>query len=263
MTAPNVSFPAKTHISLRLPTFLLESVDAHAEKENISRTDALVYYLQAGLEFKDAIAHEPSREEQMFMAIQNELADIKALLQAEQLAVPVPVLEPSSLAALVNKQNKENAAVESDAKTEEKDKEDSVEETDSCEHVTTGEVPCEEEPLEQADAPEQTDTPEQTEDFDASCKKLEKAVAKAAKEISAIEKVWLYGAAAEREELADDSIDLCIKTENDEKLKSKHLEAFVAAIEEKMSRTVKVVLRHEGNKELKQALKNKVELYKK
>lgn len=50
----NTTSSAKTHVSLRLPTSILESIDAHAEKEHISRTEAFVYYLQTGLEISDA-----------------------------------------------------------------------------------------------------------------------------------------------------------------------------------------------------------------
>ena len=96
-----------------------------------------------------------------------------------------------------------------------------------------------------------------------SLKKLEKAVSKAAKDIASIEKVWLYGSAADAKEVEDSSIDLCVKTEDDDKLKSKHLDAFVAIIEEKTGKQVNVVLKHEAGKDLKQEMKNRVELYKK
>ena len=52
--ATNTTSSAKTHVSLRLPTSILESIDAHAEKEHISRTEAFVNYLQTGLEISDA-----------------------------------------------------------------------------------------------------------------------------------------------------------------------------------------------------------------
>lgn len=61
--ATNTTSSAKTHVSLRLPTSILESIDAHAEKEHISRTEAFVYYLQTGLEISDAQANEPSKDE--------------------------------------------------------------------------------------------------------------------------------------------------------------------------------------------------------
>ena len=54
-----------------------------------------------------------------------------------------------------------------------------------------------------------------------------------------------------------------MKTEDDDKLKSKHLDAFVAIIEEKSGKQVNVVLKHEAGKDLKQEMKNRVELYKK
>lgn len=414
MASPNTTSSAKTHVSLRLPTYILESIDAHAEKESISRTEAFVFYLQTGLDIADTKANEPSKDESMLQSIQEELAEIKAMLRSQQMGQPV------SFEAIENETEVEDAAdVEDEAddfttsdavsfppldNTEAEDAEEAFEEassgatdeaedeefatdsdTDADEQVVATEEDDEdedrtaeseafaetyfsasdavsEETLEdtddedevfeadEAEEPEEIDEddgddfsdsdtvmeePEsdisslyaigetegfteikplddlsdfttsdalsedadsdeaEDEDFatvedfttsdavsfdDAdytyaeaddrseedtlSQKKLEKAVAKAAKDISAIEKVWLYGPAAESKEITESSIDLCVKTEDDE-IKSKHLEAFVAAVEEKTGKLVNVILRHEVSKDQKQTMKNKVELYKK
>ena len=88
--ATNTTSSAKTHVSLRLPTSILESIDAHAEKEHISRTEAFVYYLQTGLEISDAQANEPSKDEMLLQSIQDDLTVIKALLQTQPGAETAP-----------------------------------------------------------------------------------------------------------------------------------------------------------------------------
>lgn len=88
--ATNTTSSAKTHVSLRLPTSILESIDAHAEKEHISRTEAFVYYLQTGLEISDAQANEPSKDEVLLQSIQDDLTVIKALLQTQPGAETAP-----------------------------------------------------------------------------------------------------------------------------------------------------------------------------
>ena len=88
--ATNTTSSAKTHVSLRLPTSILESIDAHAEKEHISRTEAFVYYLQTGLEISDAQANEPSKDEVLLQSIQDDLTVIKALLQTQPGAATAP-----------------------------------------------------------------------------------------------------------------------------------------------------------------------------
>lgn len=88
--ATNTTSSAKTHVSLRLPTSILESIDAHAEKEHISRTEAFVYYLQTGLEISDAQANEPSKDEVLLQSIQDDLTVIKALLQTQPGAAAAP-----------------------------------------------------------------------------------------------------------------------------------------------------------------------------
>ena len=88
--ATNTTSSAKTHVSLRLPTSILESIDAHAEKEHISRTEAFVYYLQTGLEISDAQANEPSKDEVLLRSIQDDLTVIKALLQTQPGAATAP-----------------------------------------------------------------------------------------------------------------------------------------------------------------------------
>lgn len=88
--ATNTTSSAKTHVSLRLPTSILESIDAHAEKEHISRTEAFVYYLQTGLEISDAQANEPSKDEVLLQSIQDDLTVIKALLQTQPGAATTP-----------------------------------------------------------------------------------------------------------------------------------------------------------------------------
>lgn len=145
-----------------------------------------------------------------------------------------------------------------------------VDELDEASEFTTSDAVSEEDPAEEVDT---VDPSEDESDFTTSdateggevlsLKKLEKAVSKAAKDIASIEKVWLYGSAADAKEIEGSSIDLCVKTEDDDKLKSKHLDAFVAIIEEKTGKQVNVVLKHEAGKDLKQDMKNKVELYKK
>lgn len=414
MASPNTTSSAKTHVSLRLPTYILESIDAHAEKESISRTEAFVFYLQTGLDIADTKANEPSKDESMLQSIQEELAEIKAMLRSQQMDQPVSfeaiedetesedaadaedeaddfttsdavsfppldnteaevaeeTFEEESLDATDEAEDEEFAtdsdtdADEQIVVTEEDDEgedrtaeseafaetyfsasdavsEETLEDTDDEDEVFEADEAEEPEKIDEDDEDDFSDSdavmeePEsdisslyaigetegfteikpledlsdfttsdalsedadsdeaEDEDFataedfttsdavsfdDAdytyaeaddhseedtlSQKKLEKAVAKAAKDISAIEKVWLYGPAAESKEITESSIDLCVKTEDDE-IKSKHLEAFVAAVEEKTGKLVNVILRHEVSKDQKQTMKNKVELYKK
>lgn len=475
MASTNSTATAKTHVSLRLPTYLLESIDAHAERESISRTEAFVFYLQTGLDIADVKADEPSKDESMLMSIQEDLAEIKALLQqgAGQ-AVPaqaiaeavVPAVEATSAftpeEAAESETYAEDAFTGSDAvseetavnEPEEEPEADSVEtsseepsesaysaeeraeaETEAEEDYTTSDAVSEEmfsapetaseeafvlhetddepesddededreddtdelaeeegmfstsdaveeepsssvfslyasgdsegyteiKPVESIDdfttsdavnaeeiesddededglieeasmfstsdaekeepqemnsfypfatsdddesdfdtedtgedetfgedidegeddeASDEKDAVEESYDFDTSdavdyeeiedevdpCdealsyKKLEKAVAKASKQIDFIEKVWLFGPAADEEEITAPVLDLCVKTEDDKKLKSKHLDPYIAAIEEKTGKIVNVVLRHEI--EDKSELQNRVELYK-
>lgn len=463
MASTNSTTPAKTHVSLRLPTYLLESIDAHAERENISRTEAFVFYLQTGLDIADVKAEEPSKDESMLMSIQEDLAEIKALLQqgttqaapAQTIAgSAVPTNEAShALTAeeaseseayaeenfagsdavfeetLANESEEESneassnnvyaaeeqtetevvaeaeaeedyaasAAVseetfsthitaseevfvtheadeEADDEPEAENKDennegdtsglaeeenmfstpDTIEEEpsnpvfslyasgDSEEYteikpvesmsdfttsdaVATEEVDsddedelAEEESLfsasdieeddsqemnsfssfatndniendveeehidenEDDEASSEDEAPEEAYDLDTSdaidheeiedevdpCnealsyKKLEKAVAKASKQIDYIEKVWLFGPAANEEEISAPMLDLCVKTEDDKKLKSKHLDPYISAIEEKTGKIVNVVLRHEV--EDKSELQNRIEIYK-
>lgn len=454
MASTNSTATAKTHVSLRLPTYLLESIDAHAERESISRTEAFVFYLQTGLDIADVKADEPSKDESMLMSIQEDLAEIKALLQqgagqaipAQAVAEAVaPAVEATSIftseeAAESEAYAEENfmgsdavseetAAGEPEAELEEAEEasneeatsaysaeeraeaeaeaeedyttsdaiseeafsvteaddepkseeageddeveiaeeasmfstSDAVEEestssvfslyasgdsegyteikpVESMDDFTTSDAVAieevesgdedenglieeesmfstsdaeEEDPqemssfysfatsdddeddfdIEDADededfdegedgASDEDETIEESYDFDTSdavdyeevegeidpCdealsyKKLEKAVAKASKQIDFIEKVWLFGPAADEEEITAPVLDLCVKTEDDKKLKSKHLDPYIAAIEEKTGKIVNVVLRHEI--EDKSELQNRVELYK-
>lgn len=388
MASPNTTSSAKTHVSLRLPTYILESIDAHAEKESISRTEAFVFYLQTGLDIADTKANEPSKDETMLQSIQEELAEIKALLLGQQAGQPVQfeaieeddetadeaddfttsdavsfpaevAEDPAEEEPLSDTEDDENddareeapsdegssdeendQVAESEAfaeayfsgsdavseevleETEEVDEEEDVFETededddeddftdsdavaeapsssvsslyavgetegfteikplDDLSEFTTSDALSADDDFEEPGDEDLTDeanefTTSDAVSFDAadyeqadaegdvlSQKKLEKAVAKAAKDISAIEKVWLYGPAAESKEITDSSLDLCVKTEDDD-IKPKHLEAFVAAVEEKTGKLVNVILRHEVSKEQKQTMKNKVELYKK
>ena len=338
--ATNTTSSAKTHVSLRLPTSILESIDAHAEKEHISRTEAFVYYLQTGLEISDAQANEPSKNEMLLQSIQDDLTVIKALLQTQPDAATMPhpytvpaveipeepaqeeaitseftasdeVEEPEEaqeveenegedegVAVSLESEPEPDLADEAEALAEEDystsdatsneepsasayslyaiGEEESfteikpVDELDEASDFTASDAVSEEEPAEEIDT---VDTIEDESDFatsDApegsealSLKKLEKAVSKTAKDITSIEKIWLYGSAADAKEIEGASIDLCVKTEDDDKLKSKHLDAFVAMVEEKTGKQVNVVLKHEAGKDLKQDMKNKVELYKK
>ncbi len=454
MASTNSTATAKTHVSLKLPTYLLESIDAHAERESISRTEAFVFYLQTGLDIADVKADEPSKDESMLMSIQEDLAEIKALLQqgagqaipAQAVAEAVaPAVEATSIftseeaaeseayaeenfmgsdavseetagdepeAELEEAEEasneeatsaysaEERAEAEAEAeedyttsdaiseeafsapeaddepKSEEADEDDEVEiaeeasmfsTSDAVEEESTSSVfslyasgdsegyteikPVEsmddfttsdavaieevesddededslieeasmfsasdaeeEDPQEMSsfysftssnddendfdtedadededfdededDASDEDETIEESYDFDTSdavdyeeveseidpCdealsyKKLEKAVAKASKQIDFIEKVWLFGPAANEEEITAPVLDLCVKTEDDKKLKSKHLDPYIAAIEEKTGKIVNVVLRHEI--EDKSELQNRVELYK-
>lgn len=334
--ATNTTSSAKTHVSLRLPTSILESIDAHAEKEHISRTEAFVYYLQTGLEISDAQANEPSKDEVPLQSIQDDLTVIKALLQTQPGAATTPhpytvpaveipeepaqaeavasefttsdeveepeeaqeVEEDEGVAVSLESEPEPDLAEEAEALAEEDystsdatsseesstaayslyaiGEEESfteikpVDELDEASEFTTSDAVSEEEPAEEIDTvdpfEDESDftTSDATEGGEAlSLKKLEKAVSKAAKDIASIEKVWLYGSAADAKEVEDSSIDLCVKTEDDDKLKSKHLDAFVAIIEEKTGKQVNVVLKHEAGKDLKQEMKNRVELYKK
>ena len=324
--ATNTTSSAKTHVSLRLPTSILESIDAHAEKEHISRTEAFVYYLQTGLEISDAQANEPSKDEVLLQSIQDDPTVIKALLQTQPGAATAP--HPYTVPAVeIPEEPAQEEAVASEFTTsdevEEPEETQEVEE-DEDEGVTvslksepepdlaeeaealaeedysTSDATSREEsstaayslyaigeeesfteikPVDELDEASEFTTSdavypsEDESDFTTSdateggevlsLKKLEKAVSKAAKDIASIEKVWLYGSAADAKEIEGSSIDLCVKTEDDDKLKSKHLDAFVAIIEEKTGKQVNVVLKHEAGKDLKQDMKNKVELYKK
>jgi hypothetical protein len=443
MASTNSTATAKTHVSLRLPTYILESIDAHAERESISRTEAFVFYLQTGLDIADTKAKEPSKDESMLMSIQEDLAEIKALLQqgagqavsaqAVTEAV-VPAIEATSSMTAEEAANSEAYAEEnfsgSDAVFEETSEEefeevaspsafsveertwaeaeaegnyttsdavseetfssheanndledenmasenapseraeemsmfstsDAVEEEPSSsafslyatgdsegyteikpvesmdsfatsdavaleeveiddeddneleEDMFTTSDAVEEEPqkmnsfysfttdndaeddivaqdldedegiddgddeasedeaieeaydFETSDAPDYEDLEDEVDPADEalSYKKLEKAVAKASKQIDFIEKVWLFGPAANEEEITTPVLDLCVKTEDDKKLKSKHLDPYVAAIEEKTGKIVNIVLRHEV--EDKSELQNRIELYKK
>lgn len=463
MASTNSTATAKTHVSLRLPTYLLESIDAHAERESISRTEAFVFYLQTGLDIADVKAEEPSKDESMLMSIQEDLAEIKALLQqgaspsapAQAIAeAPAPAVEASSvftteetaeseayaeenfmasdavseemfadkLAEMPDEASSgdaftteeraeaeaeaeenyttsdavseeafpapdavsENAftSLETDDETEDEDEatvesnesdtnelaeeesmfstsdavmEEATEEPSSSvfslyangdseeyteikpvesidEFTTSDAIALEEiesddededglieeesmfstsdaeeeelqatssfysfatsadleDDLEDIDVDENEDgrpsdedeAIEEAYDFDTSdavdreeieaeidpCdealsyKKLEKAVAKASKQIDFIEKVWLFGPAANEEEITSPVLDLCVKTEDDKKLKSKHLDPFISTIEEKTGKITNVVLRHEI--EDKSELQNRIEIYK-
>lgn len=472
MASTNSTATAKTHVSLRLPTYLLESIDAHAERESISRTEAFVFYLQTGLDIADVKAEEPSKDESMLMSIQEDLAEIKALLQqgaspsapAQAIAeAPAPAVEASSVftteeaaeseayaeenfmasdavseelfadkleemsdevpsddiftaeeRAEAEAEAEENYTTsdavseeafpapdtvsknaftshEADDETEDKDEtadesnesdanelaeeesmfstsdavmEEATEEpsssvfslyangdseeyteikpVESIDEFTTSDAialeeiesddededelieeesmfstsDAEEEPqatssfysfatsadleddLEDIDVDEnegfddsedenedgrpsdEDEAIEEAYDFDTSdavdleeieaeidpCdetlsyKKLEKAVAKASKQIDFIEKVWLFGPAANEEEITSPVLDLCVKTEDDKKLKSKHLDPFISTIEEKTGKITNVVLRHEI--EDKSELQNRIEIYK-
>lgn len=301
--ATNTTSSAKTHVSLRLPTSILESIDAHAEKEHISRTEAFVYYLQTGLEISDAQANEPSKDEVLLQSIQDDLTVIKALLQTQPGAATAPhpytvpaveipeeptqeeavasefttsdeVEEPEEtqeveededegVTVSLKSEPEPDLAEEAEALAEEDystsdatSREESstaayslyaigeeesfteikpVDELDEASEFTTSDAVSEEDPAEEVDT---VDPSEDESDFTTSdateggevlsLKKLEKAVSKAAKDIASIEKVWLYGSAADAKEIEGSSIDLCVKTEDDDKLKSKHLDAFVA-----------------------------------
>ena len=321
--ATNTTSSAKTHVSLRLPTSILESIDAHAEKEHISRTEAFVYYLQTGLEISDAQANEPSKDEVLLQSIQDDLTVIKALLQTQPGAATAPhpytvpaveiPEEPAQEEAVASEFTTSDEVEEPEETQEVEEDEDEgvtvslqsepepdlaeeaealaeedystsdatsseesstaayslyaigeeesfteikpVDELDEASEFTTSDAVSEESDFTTSDATEGGEV--------LSLKKLEKAVSKAAKDIASIEKVWLYGSAADAKEIEGSSIDLCVKTEDDDKLKSKHLDAFVAIIEEKTGKQVNVVLKHEAGKDLKQDMKNKVELYKK
>lgn len=469
MASTNSTATAKTHVSLRLPTYLLESIDAHAERESISRTEAFVFYLQTGLDIADVKAEEPSKDESMLMSIQEDLAEIKALLQqgaspsapAQAIAeAPAPAVEASSVftteeaaeseayaeenfmasdavseemfvdkleemsdeapsddiftveeRAEAEAEAEENYTTsdavseeafsapdtvsenvftshEADDETEDKDEtadesnesdtnelaeeesmfstsdavmEEAAEEpsssvfslyangdsegyteikpVESIDEFTTSDAIALEEiesddededglieeesmfstsdaeeeelqatssfysfatsaDLEDIDVDEnegfddsedenedgrpsdEDEAIEEAYDFDTSdavdreeieaeidpCdealsyKKLEKAVAKASKQIDFIEKVWLFGPAANEEEITSPVLDLCVKTEDDKKLKSKHLDPFISTIEEKTGKITNVVLRHEI--EDKSELQNRIEIYK-
>lgn len=472
MASTNSTATAKTHVSLRLPTYLLESIDAHAERESISRTEAFVFYLQTGLDIADVKAEEPSKDESMLMSIQEDLAEIKALLQqgaspsapAQAIAeAPAPAVEASSVftteeaaeseayaeenfmasdavseemfadkleemsdeassgdaftteeraeaeaeaeenyttsdavseeafpapgavsenaftshetddetededeATIASIENDANELAEeesvfstSDAVMEEATEEPSssvfslyangdseeyteIKPVESIDEFTTSDAvaleeiesddededelieeesmfstsDAEEEPqatssfysfetsadleddLEDIDADEnegfddgedenedgqpsdENEAIEEAYDFDTSdavdreeieaeidpCdealsyKKLEKAVAKASKQIDFIEKVWLFGPAANEEEITSPVLDLCVKTEDDKKLKPKHLDPYISTIEEKTGKITNVVLRHEI--EDKSELQNRIEIYK-
>lgn len=362
--ATNTTASAKTHVSLRLPTYILESIDAHAEKESISRTEAFVFYLQTGLDIADTKADEPSKDESMLMAIQDELAEIKALLQGDANPVvreqtvqsPDQASENADIELSPEKKEAEREAEEaaaeeyaevnftasdavfeagratgedekstessafggqatpeapaeaeeiaeedfsdSDALTEESaseavsslyaigDTENFTEikpladpseftTSDATYEETAGDEDAEmdeaasfaedEDSFSTSDAifEDESDADAEEEDEVLSQKKLEKAVAKAAKDIASIEKIWLYGPAAESKEITDAAIDLCVKAEDDEKIKSKHLEAFVEALEAKTGKVVSVVLKNAvDDEETKQALKNKIVIYK-
>lgn len=475
MASTNSTATAKTHVSLRLPTYLLESIDAHAERESISRTEAFVFYLQTGLDIADVKADEPSKDESMLMSIQEDLAEIKALLQqgaapsvpAQAIAETIaPVVEAPSVftseeaakseayaeenfmgsdavseETLANEpeeasdeassnsiyateeraeaeaeaeenyttsdavseetfsthevvledafashetddepENEDEAAIEdngndtdelveeenmfttSDAVMEETAEEpsnsvfalyangdseeyteikpvESIDDFTTSDAITFEEVESDDEnedklaeeesmfstsdaeeeesqeannfysfatdvdledDVDSANADEdesfdegededgnednqssdEDETVEELYDFDTSdavdyeeaedevdpCdealsyKKLEKAVAKASKQIDFIEKVWLFGPAADEEEITVPVLDLCVKTEDDKKLKSKHLDPYISTIEEKTGKITNVVLRHEI--EDKSELQNRIEIYK-
>lgn len=94
--ATNTTSSAKTHVSLRLPTSILESIDAHAEKEHISRTEAFVYYLQTGLEISDAQANEPSKDEVLLasrMISRSSKRSCKLSLVLRLPLIPTPFLQ--------------------------------------------------------------------------------------------------------------------------------------------------------------------------
>lgn len=317
MATNNSSASAKTHVSLRLPTYILESIDAHAEKENISRTEAFVFYLQTGLDIADNKEKEPSKDELLLQSIQNDLTVIKAMLaspeylqqvSAEDAAAAVEAEQAQTAATAESEAVAESEFSASDAVAEEpfaqeeepsNNDAEAVEEAAEAEEVVepvdefttsdavsedelsaevtfTAEEAEEEELVEeveeesaddQAEAELVESSEEELAEEDAenalSQKKLEKAVSKAAKQIDAIEKVWLYGPAADEKEITAPIVDLCVKAEDD-KIKPKHVDAFVAALEEKTGKTVKVALKHEAkDDEAKQAMKNKVEIYKK
>lgn len=376
MASNNSSSTAKTHVSLRLPTYLLEAIDAHAEKENISRTEAFVHYLQTGLDIADAKAEEPSKSELLLQNIQDDITVIKALLSTqpvvltevdddmfddsdavEEVFEATPSVgdtegvasefatsdeveavdevvediedEPSAYSTeeraaseeaaedytgsdAVFAETYETVTDESDvietshevvednneystsdavfdnmyasgsANEEERDDEDLRESLfDDSDEVEEGSTDvtfyAEEseeayvEEVENDTAKDEAETSyyesveetldEQTSENALSFKKLEKAVTKAAKQVSSIEKVWVYGAAAEEKEVTTPIIDLCVKA-SDDKIKSKHLEAFVTAVEERTHKTVSVMLKHDVTDDDKLAMKNKVEVYK-
>lgn len=354
MASTNSSTTAKPHVSLRLPTYILESIDAHAEKESISRTEAFVFYLQTGLDIADTKANEPSKDESMLRSIQEELTEIKALIQSQQGAAVSLQAQPRTDAALSSHDDEEIARAEQEAEEEfttsdaevemtlesegvepessafgddefenaEEDEfttsdavasiyandeaeayteikplgvtsdfdtsdavydaaeiendgeyaENDEESTEDEEEFDDSDALFEEEESAEDDAESDSDDEDLFSDSDAvfedeesdetlSYKKLEKAVTKASKQIDLVEKVWIFGAAANESEIIDPSIDLCVKTEDDKKLKPKHLEPFITAIEEKTGKIVNVVLRHEV--EDKSALQNRIELYKK
>lgn len=343
MATNNSSATAKTHVSLRLPTYLLEAIDAHAEKENISRTEAFVFYLQTGLDIADNKAEEPTKDQALLQSIQDDVTVIKALLSTQGFAVPAVSSTPeltdaaavedefdTSDAVMETEQPIENAYSQAERAESEEEAESDFSGSDAVIEETFG-GPLDEEASEpeagtEAEAFDNTDEEvfeeaadystsdavyeesiaeesddenpevfEPIDDFDASdavseddlsaevtfmaeeegeesegsedtenalsAKKLEKAVAKAAKQIDSIEKVWVYGPAADEKDIVATVIDLCVKAADD-KIKAKHLEAFISAVEEKTGKTVSVVLKHDVSEDAKQALKNKVEIYK-
>jgi hypothetical protein len=255
MATNNTTSTAKTHVSLRLPTYILESIDAHAERENISRTEAFVYYLQTGLNISDS-PNQDTADENTLQAIQEELAEIKHLLESQQLtADQIEVKAPGEPAPEKNY----SAAQKAQNKPEEK--------KTSFSYLTGSGSASHAQPVKPAVVIPATQTSEvahQTEEPEEQpVKKLAKAVAQAAKEISSIEKVWLYDLEENAKGALDKAVTLCVKTTGDKKLKDKQLAAFVATIQEKAGKTAEVILKHEiKDKSEKQALKSKTELYK-
>ena len=297
-----------------LPTSILESIDAHAEKEHISRTEAFVSYLQTGLEISDAQANEPSKDEVLLRSTSRMISrsskrscklslvlrlpsslhrscsreSLKNLLKKKlsRANSPLPTKlksqeetqeveedEDEGVTVSLKSEPEPDLAEEAEALAEEDystsdatSREESstaayslyaigeeesfteikpVDELDEASEFTTSDAVSEEDPAEEVDT---VDPSEDESDFTTSdateggevlsLKKLEKAVSKAAKDIASIEKVWLYGSAADAKEIEGSSIDLCVKTEDDDKLKSKHLDAFVAIIEEELAEQV-------------------------
>lgn len=143
---------AKTHVSLRLPTYLLESIDAHAERESISRTEAFVHYLQTGLEISDEKANEPSADEALLMSIQAELAEIKAMLSGGAVvAASTPSTDVAAVPEIESEIEPETAAVSLEAieDDEEFDTSDAVYEDASAD--SSAEVSAAEAEIEEAD----------------------------------------------------------------------------------------------------------------